>query len=40
MSIKPWLLLTVFPLLLFVSGASAANVQAQLNAQEQRLSTT
>jgi len=35
MKIKPWLLLTVMTLLLFVSGASAANDQAQLTAPEQ-----
>ena len=37
MKTKPWLLLTVIALLLFVKGASAANDQAQLNAQEQKV---
>src|SRR5713226_2982560 len=37
MKTKPWLLLTVMALLLFVNGASAANDQAQLNAQEQKV---
>ena len=32
-----WLLLTVIALLLFVNGAGAANDQAQLTAQEQRV---
>jgi len=34
---KPRLLLTVIALLLMVNGASAANDQAQLNAQEQKV---
>src|SRR6184192_182373 len=37
MKTKPWLLLTVMALLLFVNPASAANDQAQLTAQEQRV---
>src|SRR5438132_5464362 len=37
MKTKPWLLLTVIALLLFVNGASAANDQAQLNAQDQKV---
>ena len=37
MKTKPWLLLTVIALLLFVNGASAANDQAQLNADEQKV---
>ncbi len=37
MKTKPCLLLTLIALLLFVNGASAANDQAQLNAQEQRV---
>src|SRR5713226_7085022 len=37
MKTKPWLLLTVIALLLFVNGASAANDQAQLNPQEQKV---
>src|SRR6266566_4423549 len=37
MKTKPWLLPTVLPLLLFVNSASAANDQAQLNAQEQKV---
>src|SRR5713226_9323326 len=37
MKTKPWLLLTVMALLLFVNGASAANDQAQLTAQEQKV---
>src|SRR5216684_533259 len=38
MKTKSWLLLpTVIALLLFVSGASAANVQGPLNAQEQKV---
>src|SRR5437660_7788705 len=37
MKTKPWLLLTVIALLLFVNGASAANDQAQLTAQEQKV---
>ncbi len=37
MKTKPWLLLTVIALLLFVNSGSAANDQAQLNAQEQRV---
>src|SRR3989442_14675626 len=37
MKTKRWLLLTVIALLLFVNGASAANDQAQLNAQEQKV---
>src|SRR6266853_2544926 len=37
MKTKPWLLLIVIALLLFVSRASAANDQTQLNAQEQRV---
>ncbi len=37
MKIKPWLPLTVMALLLFVNGTSAANDQAQLNAQEQKV---
>src|SRR6266404_1412318 len=37
MKTKPWLLLTVLPLLLFVNSASAANDQAQLNAQDQKV---
>jgi len=37
MKTKPWLLLPVVALLLFVNGASAANDQAQLTAQEQKV---
>src|SRR6266704_225141 len=37
MKTKPWLLLTAIALLLFVNSASAANYQAQLNAQEQKV---
>src|SRR5260370_22692902 len=37
MRTKLWLLLTAIALLLFVNGASAANDQAQLNAQEQKV---
>ena len=37
MKTKPWLVLTVIALLLFVNRAIAANDQAQLNAQEQRV---
>src|SRR6266849_6406902 len=37
MKTKPWLLLTVIALLLFVTGASAANVQGPLTAQEQKV---
>src|SRR5258705_9435418 len=37
MKTKPWLLLTAIALLLFVNGASAANDQAQLTAQEQKV---
>ncbi len=37
MKTKPWLLLTVMTLLLFVNGANAANDQAQLTAQEQKV---
>jgi len=37
MKTKPWLLLPVIALLLFVNGAGAANDQAQLTAQEQRV---
>jgi len=37
MKTKPWLLLTVMALLLFVKGANAANDQAQLTAQEQKV---
>src|SRR5882724_12018538 len=37
MKTKPWLLLTVIALLLFVNGANAANDQAQLTAQEQKV---
>jgi len=37
MKTKPWLLLTVIALLLFVNGASAANDQAQLTAQDQKV---
>src|SRR5712692_306667 len=37
MKTKSWLLPTVIALLLFVNGASAANVQAPLNAQEQKV---
>lgn len=37
MKTKPWLLLPVMALLLLVSGASAANAQAQLSAQEQKV---
>ena len=37
MKTKPWLLLTAIALLLFVNSASAANYQAQLNPQEQRV---
>ena len=37
MKTKPWLLLTVMALLLFVNGVSAANDQAQLNADEQKV---
>src|SRR5438445_8827269 len=37
MKTKPWLLLPVIALLLFVNGASAANDQSQLNPQEQKV---
>src|SRR6266536_6450045 len=37
MKSKPWLLVPVIELLMFVNGASAANDQAQLNAQEQKV---
>ena len=37
MKTKPWLLLIVIVLLLFVNGARAANDQAQLNADEQKV---
>src|SRR6266436_3866585 len=37
MKTKPWLLLIVIALLLFVNRASAANDQTQLNAQEQKV---
>jgi len=37
MKTKPWLLLGVIALLLCMKGASAANDQAQLSAQEQRV---
>ena len=37
MKTKSWLLLAVIALLLFVSGARAANDQAHLNAQEQKV---
>src|SRR6266404_5821064 len=37
MKTKPWLLLPVIALLLFVNGAGAANDQAQLTAQERRV---
>src|SRR5882724_12442300 len=37
MKTKPWLLLIVIALLLFVNRASAANDQAQLTAQEQKV---
>src|SRR6266852_5334767 len=37
MKTKPWLLLTVIALLLFVNGVRAANDQAQLTAQEQKV---
>ena len=37
MKTKPWLLLPVIALLLFVNGASAAKDQAQLTAQEQKV---
>jgi len=37
MKTKPWLPLTVLALLLFVNSASAANDQAQLTAQEQKV---
>jgi len=37
MKTKPWLLLTAIALLLFVSAASAASEQAQLNPQEQKV---
>src|SRR6266849_2344632 len=37
MKTKPWLLLTVVALLLFANGASAANDQAQLTPQEQKV---
>src|SRR5258706_11311027 len=37
MKTKPCLLLTLIALLLFVNGASAANNQAQLTAQDQRV---
>src|SRR5712691_11330156 len=37
MKTKPWLLLTAIALLLFVSAASAASEQAQLNPQEQKI---
>src|SRR5258707_474702 len=36
MKIKPWLLLPVIALLVFVNGGSAANGQAPLNSQEQK----
>ena len=37
MKTKPWLLLTVIALLLLANGASAANDQTQLTAQEQKV---
>src|SRR3989440_5396331 len=37
MKTKPWLLLTVIALLLFANSVSAANNQAQLSAQEQKV---
>jgi hypothetical protein len=37
MNTKPWLLLPVIALLLLVGGASAANDQAQLSVQEQKV---
>jgi hypothetical protein len=37
MKTKPWLLLSVIALLLFVNRASAANDQTQLTAQEQKV---
>ena len=37
MKTKPWLVLTVIALLLFAKGASAANDQVQLTAQEQKV---
>src|SRR3989454_6493968 len=37
MKTNPWLLLTVLLLLLFVNSASAANDQAHLNAQDQKV---
>src|SRR5437667_5172048 len=37
MKTKPWLLLPVIALLLFVNGANAANNQSQLTAQEQKV---
>ncbi|HZE70906.1 MAG TPA: hypothetical protein VE135_15455 [Pyrinomonadaceae bacterium] len=37
MKTKPWLLLPLIALLLFVNGASVANDQAQLTAQEQKV---
>src|SRR5437588_11822572 len=37
MKTKPWLLLIVIVLLLFVNRASAANEQVQLNPQEQKV---
>src|SRR5437588_8440773 len=37
MKTKPWLLFTVLALLLFAKGASAANDQVQLTAQEQKV---
>src|SRR6266571_5048394 len=37
MKIRPWLLLSVFALLLFVKGASAANDHPQLTPQEQKV---
>ena len=37
MKTRPWLLLPVVALLLLVCGASAANEQAQLNPQEQKV---
>ena len=37
MKTKPWLLLPVIALLLFVNGARAANDQAQLTAREQKV---
>jgi len=37
MKTKSWLVLPVIALLLFVNGASAANDQAKLNAQEQKV---